>query len=157
MTTPVVVQLQKKDNGKVLGNDNSNRNSNFKKVLLPDSNHGTGLREHLHSILGEEYMVTNVFKPNATLGNVVGELKALSKDFIKDDYVIIVGAPGNILDRDPNYKTENDIDNITKNSTHTIDGFAGLLEYHDRPHISKWIRGENMRLEHALWNSTRSL
>jgi hypothetical protein len=102
-------------------------------------------------------MVTNVLKPNIMLGNVVGELEALNKDFTKDDYVIIVGGPGNNLDRDPNYKAGNDIDNITKNSTHTIDGFAGLLGHHDRPHISKWARSENLRLEHALWNSNKSL
>jgi hypothetical protein len=64
-------------------------------------------------------MVTNIFKPNATLGNVVGKFQALSKDFIKDDHAIIVGGPGNSLDRDSNYNTENDVDNIAKSSTHT--------------------------------------
>jgi trans-2-enoyl-CoA reductase len=48
---------------------------NTKKVLLLGSSHGRGLHERLHSIVGDEYMVTNIFKPNATLGNVVGELK----------------------------------------------------------------------------------
>jgi hypothetical protein len=71
-------------------------------------------------------MVTNIFKPNATLGNVAGELKALSKDLTKDDHVIIVGGPGNSLGRDLNYKTENDMDNIANNSIHTNVGFVGL-------------------------------
>jgi hypothetical protein len=64
-------------------------------------------------------MVTNIFKPNATLDNVVGELKA-------PDHVIIVGGSGNSLDSDLNYRNENDIDNITKNSTPTNIGFVGL-------------------------------
>jgi hypothetical protein len=97
-------------------------------------------------------MVTNIFKPNATLGNVVGELKELSKDFTKEDHVIIVGGPGNSLDRDLNYKIENDINSIAKNSTHTNVGFVGLLERHDRPHMNKWVRSVNIRLERALWD-----
>jgi hypothetical protein len=101
-------------------------------------------------------MVTNIFKPNATLGNVVAELKTLSKDLTKDDHVIIVGGPGNSLDRDLNYKTENDMDNIAKNSIHTNAGFVGLLDHHDRPHMSKWVRSANMRLERALWSADRT-
>jgi hypothetical protein len=97
-----------------------------------------------------------IFKPNTTLGNVVGELKALSKDFTKDDHVIIVGGPGNSLDRDLNYKIESDIDDIAKNSKHTNVGFVGLLERHDRPHMSRWVRSVNVRLERALWNGDRS-
>jgi hypothetical protein len=100
-------------------------------------------------------MVTNIFKPSAMLGSDVGELKALSKDFSKDDAVIIVGGPGNSLGRDPNYNTENDVDNIAKSSTHTSVGFVGLLELHDRPYMSKWVMSADMRLEHALWNADR--
>jgi hypothetical protein len=101
-------------------------------------------------------MDTSIFKPNATLGKVVGELKKLSKDLTKNDHVIIVGGPGNSLDRDLNDKIENDMDNIAKNSTHTNVGFVGLLDCHDRPHVSKWVRSANMRLEHALWSADRS-
>jgi hypothetical protein len=49
----------------------------------------------------DEYAVTSIFKPNATLGNVVGDLKALSKDLTKEYHVIVVGGPGNSLERDP--------------------------------------------------------
>jgi hypothetical protein len=87
---------------------------------------------------------------NVTLGNVVGELKALTKDLTKDDHVIIVGEPGNSLDRDLNCKIENDMDNTAKNSIHTNVGFIGLLDHHDRPHISKWVGNANMKLERAL-------
>jgi hypothetical protein len=108
-----VAQLKKKEDGKriVNRNNSSNNKCNTKKVLLVGSSHVRGLCEHLHSILGDEYMVTNIFKPNATHGNVVVELKELSKDFTKD-HVIIVGGPGNSLDRDLNYKIENYINNL---------------------------------------------
>ncbi|KDR16343.1 hypothetical protein L798_10058 [Zootermopsis nevadensis] len=101
-------------------------------------------------------MVTNIFKPNVTLGNVAGELETRSKDFTKDDHVIIVGGPGNSLDRDLNYKIENDMDNIARNSLHTNVGFVGLLECHDRPHMSKWMKSANVRLESVLWYADRS-
>jgi hypothetical protein len=128
-----VAQLKKEEDGKLIVNRNNSSNSkcSTKKVLLLGSSHGRGLREHLHSILGDEYMVTNIFTPSATLGNVVEELKELSKDFTKDDHVIIVEGPGNSL----NYKIENDINSIAKNSTHTNVVFVGLLEGHDRPHM----------------------
>jgi hypothetical protein len=38
-------------------------------------------------------MITNIFKPNAMLGKVVGEHKALSEDLTKDDHEIIVVGP----------------------------------------------------------------
>jgi hypothetical protein len=98
-------------------------------------------------------MVKNIFKPNATLGNVVGELKALSKDLTKDDHV---EGPGNSLDRDLNWKIGNDMDNTAKNSIHTNAGFVGLIERPDRPHRSKWVRSANMGLECLLWSADRS-
>jgi hypothetical protein len=55
---PGVAKIKKKENRKVLDNDdNSNRKSNIKKFLLLGSSHGRGLCEHLHSVLGDEYMV----------------------------------------------------------------------------------------------------
>jgi hypothetical protein len=45
-------------------------------VLLLGSSHGRGLHEQLHSTLGDEYAVTSIFKSNAALGDVVGDLKA---------------------------------------------------------------------------------
>jgi hypothetical protein len=100
-------------------------------------------------------MITNMFKPNATLDHVVGELKALSKDFTKDDHVIIVAEPGNSLDGDLNHRIEIDIDNIAKNSIHTNIGFVSLPEHHDRPHMSKRVRNANVRLECALWSADK--
>jgi hypothetical protein len=66
-----------------------------------------------------------------------------------------VGGPGNSLDGDLNYKIEHDEDNIAKKSIHTSVGFVGLLEHHDWPRMSKWVRNANMILEHALWSADR--
>jgi hypothetical protein len=53
--------------------DPKHRLSNRKwKVLLLGSSHRTGLHEQLHTILGDEYAVTSIFKPNAAFGDVVG-------------------------------------------------------------------------------------
>jgi hypothetical protein len=147
-----VARLKIKEDAKPTVNNKNNKKC--RKVLLLGSSHCRGLRECLHSVLGDEYMVTNVFKPNAILGNVVGEHKTLSKDLIKNDHVIIVGGPG--LDRDLNCKIENDMDNIAKNSIRTNVGFVGLLHHHNSPHVSKWVRNANMRLEPALWSADRS-
>lgn len=53
----------------------------------------------------------------------------------KNDHIIIVGGPGNSLDWD--LKSENDMDSIAKNSTHTNVGFVALVKCHNRPHTSK--------------------
>jgi hypothetical protein len=65
-----VAQLKKKDNAKPIVNSKKCR-----KVLLLESSHCRELHECLHSILGDEYMVTKEFKPNATLAMLLGKLK----------------------------------------------------------------------------------
>jgi hypothetical protein len=82
--------------------------------------------------------------------------RAIRKDFTKDDQVIIVGGPGNRLDRDQSYGTKDDTGNIARNSINTNIGFVSLPERHDRPHMNKWVRSANARLEHALWSPDRS-
>jgi hypothetical protein len=102
-------------------------NKKCKKVLLLGSGHGRGLHEQLHSTLEDEYAVTSIFKPNAALGDVVGDLKTLSSDLTKEDHEIIVGGPDISLERDFSYQIEEDLDNIAKNSRHSNVGFIGLL------------------------------
>jgi trans-2-enoyl-CoA reductase len=55
-------------------------NKKCKKVLLLGSSHGRGLHGQLHSAFGDEYAVTSIFKLNAALRDVVGDLRALSID-----------------------------------------------------------------------------
>jgi hypothetical protein len=145
-----VAQLKKKEDAKPIVSKEK-----CKKVLLLGSSHSRGLHEHLHSVLGDEHMVTNTFKPNSTFDHVVGELRALSKDFTKDVHMITVRGPGNRFDRDLNYRIEDNIDNIAKNSIYTNIGFVSLPKRHDRPHMSKWVRSVNLRHEYVLWNADR--
>jgi hypothetical protein len=48
------------------------------------------------------------------------------------------------------------LNNIANDSINTNVGFVGLLEHHDKPHMSRWVRDVNMVLEHALWIADRS-
>ena len=53
----------------------------------------------LQKHLGTEYKVTSIFKPNAPLENVVEGLANLGKDLTKKDHIVIVGGPGNSLEK----------------------------------------------------------
>jgi hypothetical protein len=44
-----------------------------------------------------------MFKPNAPLANVVEDLGKLGNNLNKRDHIIIVGGPGNSLDRNYHY------------------------------------------------------
>jgi hypothetical protein len=46
------------------------------------------LCEPLWLTVGDEFAVTSIFKPNAAVGSVVGDLRTLSKDLTKEDCVI---------------------------------------------------------------------
>jgi hypothetical protein len=102
-----------------------------------------------HSGLGDEYVLTNIFKPNIALRDVM-DLGALIKDLTKEDNAVIVDGPGNSYESDFNYQTEIDLDNTIKNSYHANVGFLGFLG-HDRPHMNRWVMSVNMRLELVLW------
>jgi hypothetical protein len=66
------------------------------------------------------------------------------------------GGPGNSLDLDRNYQIGKDLSNIVNDSINTNVGFVGLLQRHDKPHMSRWVRGVNMELERALWTADKS-
>ena len=83
-----------------------------KKVLLLGSSHGRGVGPQLQESLGTAYQATSIFKPNAGLSHVIEDLGSLCKDFTKEDNVVIVGGPGNSLDRDGAYDIGGDLDKI---------------------------------------------
>jgi hypothetical protein len=68
----------------------------------------------------------------------------------------LVGGPGNSLDLDRNCQIGKDSSNIANDSINTNVGFVGLLQCHDKPHMSRWVRGVNMELERALWTADKS-
>lgn len=100
--------------------------------------------------MGDAYAVTSIFKPNADLSNVTGDIGKLCKGFSKEDQVVIVGGPGNSLERNLNYQIERDLSDIAQKTSHTNVRFVGLLWRHDKPWINRCVREINLRLERSL-------
>ncbi|PNF43658.1 hypothetical protein B7P43_G18068 [Cryptotermes secundus] len=72
--------------------------------------------------MGDGYAVTIIFKPNADLRSVTGDIENLCKDLNKEDEVVIVG----------------------KKTSHTNVKFVGLLWRRDKPWINRWVRDVNL-------------
>ena len=74
-----------------------------KKLLLLRSSHGGNIGPLLQYHLGSEYEVTNIFKPNAPLENIVEDLAHLGKDLTIRDHTVTVGGPENSLEKNYHY------------------------------------------------------
>jgi hypothetical protein len=93
-----------------------------------DFSHGRGIGQRLQNAMGDACAVTSIFKPNADLSNVTGDTGNLCKDLTKEDQVVIVGVPGNSLDRNLNYQIEKDTSDIAQKTSSTDVKFVGALE-----------------------------
>ena len=116
--------------------------------MLLGSNHGQDIGPMLQEHLGTEYEVTSIIKPNEPLENVE-DLQNLGKDLTKKDHIVIVGGPGNSLDRNFKYSIERDLNIIARRTNHTA-GFVNLLRRHDRPWMNKRVKSVNLWLDRAL-------
>jgi hypothetical protein len=74
------------------------------KIVVLGSSHGRGIGQRLQNAMGDAFAVISIFKPNADLSNVTGDIENLCKGLNKEDQVVIVGGPGNSLDRNLNYQ-----------------------------------------------------
>jgi hypothetical protein len=70
-----------------------------RKILLLGSSHGREIGPMLKESLGKGFDIVSIFKPTAPLANVVEDLGKLGKDLTKQDHIVVVGGPGNSLDR----------------------------------------------------------
>jgi hypothetical protein len=70
------------------------------------------------------------------LAKVVEDLGKLGKDLTKQDYIIIVGRPGNSLDRDYYYPIEKDVNFIAERTVHTNVGCQPVSE--TRQAVDEW-------------------
>jgi hypothetical protein len=104
----------------------------------------------LQENLGTKFDVMSIFKPNATLAKVVEDLGKLSKDLTKQDHIIIVGGPGNSLDRDYYYLIGKDVNFIAERTVDTNVGFVNLFRRHDKPWMNGRVRSMNLQLDGAL-------
>jgi hypothetical protein len=103
----------------------------------------------LKESLGKGFDIVSIFKPNAPLANVE-DLAKLGKDLTKQDHIVVVGGPGNSLDRNYNYSIEKDINYIAERKTNTNVEFVNLFQRHDKPWMNGRVRGMNLRLDRAL-------
>jgi hypothetical protein len=60
-------------------------------------------------------------------------LGKLGKNSTKQDHIVIVGGPGNSLDRNYNYSVQKDINFIVERTASTNVGFVNLFQRHDKP------------------------
>ena len=97
------------------------------------SSHGRDIGPMLQKHLGTEYKVTSIFKPNVPLENVVEGLANLGKDLTKKDHIVIVGGPGNSLEKNYHYSIEKDLNFIARRTDHTNVRFVNLLRMYDKP------------------------
>jgi len=104
----------------------------------------------LQKHLGTEYEVTIIFQRNAPLENVVEDLANLGKDLTKKDHFVIVGGPGNSLERNYHYSIEKDLNFIARRTDHTNIRFVSLLRRYDEPWMNRKVRSVNLRLDRAL-------
>ncbi|KAF2900704.1 hypothetical protein ILUMI_05482 [Ignelater luminosus] len=91
-------------------NDQSKKNKS--KVLLLADSQGRGLVNQLQVNLNKNFAVNGIFKPNPTFENVTAEVKRLSSNLIREDFVIILAGTNNALDG----KTVT-TDNLSKTNT----------------------------------------
>jgi hypothetical protein len=86
-----------------------------RKILLLGGSHGRGIGLMLQETLDSNFEVSSVVKPNAPLAKVVEDLGKLVKGLSKQDHIVIVGGPGNSLDRHYHYAIEKDLNFIEVN------------------------------------------
>jgi hypothetical protein len=77
--------------------------------------------------------IVSIAKPNAPLANTIEDLGKLGKNITKMDHTVIVGGPGNSLNRNYNYSIEKDINFIAERTANTNTGFVNLFQRHDNP------------------------
>jgi hypothetical protein len=77
-------------------------------------------------------------------------LGKLGKDLTKQDHIVIVGVPGNSLDRDYYYLIEKVVNFIAERTVHTNVGLVNLFQRHDKPWMNGRVRSMNLPLDWAL-------
>jgi hypothetical protein len=93
--------------------------SSKNKILLLGSSHAREVGPMLKDSVGKRFDIVSIVKPNAALTNAAEDLSKLGKDCTTKDHIVIVGGPGNSLDRNYNYLIEKDINFIAEKTTNT--------------------------------------
>jgi hypothetical protein len=94
--------------------------------------------------------VVSTFKPNAPLAKVVEDLGKVGKGLTKQDHIVIVGGPGNSLDRNHYYSVEKDVNFTVERTANTNVGLVKLFKRHNKLLMNRRVRRVNLRLDRAL-------
>jgi hypothetical protein len=103
------------------------KDKNKRKILLLGSSHGREIGPMLQENLGTEFDVCSIFKPNTPLAKVV-DIGKLGKGLAKQDHTIVVGGPGNSLERNYHYSFENGLGFNAERTSNTNGGFVNIFE-----------------------------
>lgn len=87
-------------------------------MLFLGSRRGRNIGQGPQRALKDEYNVTSIFKPNADLNNITGNIANLCKYFTKEYHITIIGGP-----RKNNYEIEKRISDIG-NCVHFVGHFS---------------------------------
>ncbi|KAG8247866.1 hypothetical protein J6590_052285 [Homalodisca vitripennis] len=123
---------------------------NKSNILMFADSHGREMYKNLAEIWPKSNVnISCIYKPNATLKSVVTDLKLLTKDFTKDDSVIIIGGTNDdIVDKED--KLINIFKDIIQLTTLTTVRIAAIPCRHDVPGLNNRIAYINMELEKIL-------
>jgi hypothetical protein len=125
------------------------KNKSKRKIYLLGSSYGRGIGPMLQENLGSKFDICSIFKPNAPPANVE-DLGKFGKDLTKQDHIIIVGGPGNSLDRNHHYSIEADLNHTAERTSNINVGFVNLFQRHDKPWVNGKVRSMNLQLDRAL-------
>lgn len=68
------------------------------RILILSDSHGRNISNIMRKLDSENnYNITNIYKPNACLENVVEHIGPLTSNFTADDYVVVFGGMNNAL------------------------------------------------------------
>lgn len=88
------------------------------KILILADSHGRKLSELLQNAVKDEYEISSIFHPNATLAQVTSDISPLVKNFTKKDYVIVIGGT-NDLGHNVTKNFDHDLHHITQCTVNT--------------------------------------
>jgi hypothetical protein len=116
-------------------NHSLRKNKSKTKIYLLGSSHGRRIGPMLQENLWSKFDICSIFKPNAPLANIVEDLGKPGKNLTKQDHIIIVGGPGNSLNRN-HYSIEDDLNFIAERTSNKNVGCVNLFQRNDKPSMN---------------------
>lgn len=115
------------------------------KILILADSHGRNLSYMLKNELNNDYEVSSIFHPNASLNQVTKDISVLVSTFTKKDFVIVIGGT-NDLEKNVTFNFDQCLKHITDCTSHT-----NLILTNIPPRFDKYIHDTlHMRLNSKL-------